>query len=43
MAARYATLTVPHPNPTNVYHALEVGIGNDPAEALAFDEWQPLR
>jgi hypothetical protein len=42
LTARYTTLRGAQPIESNVFHALEVGLGNDPSEALAFDEWQPL-
>jgi hypothetical protein len=41
LTARYATSRVLPPTESNVHHALEVGIGNDSKEALAFDEWLP--
>jgi hypothetical protein len=42
LTVRYAVHRVSTPPSSNVIHALELGIGNDPEEALAFDEWLPL-
>ncbi len=42
LTVRYAENRIGLPTESNVIHALEIGIGNDPSEALAFDEWLPL-
>ncbi len=42
LTVRYPVSRIGIPTDSNVIHALEIGIGNNPSEALAFDEWLPL-